>query len=257
LCERLVWRSADRVFVVTTALKDIVAAAGVDPARIIVTPNGVDLNDFPCKSYRARVGEAVTIGFIGFVREWHGLDSVIAGLARSQGEPPIRLIIVGDGPALSALERQATQLGVSHLIEFSGIQPRARVRELIERFDIALQPRAVSYASPLKIFEYMACGRAIVAPNQPNIREILDDGDTAILFDPEDPEALWHAIRALAANPQQRERLGRAAREALERRDYTWQGNAARIKAELVGAAAGRCGAAALVRPPDRFARRE
>ena len=75
----------------------------------------------------------------------------------------------------------------------------------------------------------MAGGRAIVAPAQPNIREILSDGETAILFDPEDPAALWRAIRRLAADPQLRERLGYAARLALEAGDYTWQANAARV----------------------------
>ena len=56
----------------------------------------------------------------------------------------------------------------------------------------------VDYASPLKIFDYMAAGRAIVAPDQENIREILRDGETALLFDPSRPEAMWQAIARLA-----------------------------------------------------------
>lgn len=248
--ERMVWRSADRIFVVTTALGEIVAAAGVDPDRIVVTPNGIDLEEFPDAPYQARPGQPVTIGFIGFVREWHGVDAVISGLASAPPEPAIRLVIAGDGPARPALEQQAAALGISHLVDFPGLQPRAGVPELIRRFDIALQPRAVSYASPLKLFEYMACGRAIVAPDQPNIREILDDGETGVLFDPAAPGALWAAIRDLAADPGRRERLGRAARRCLEQRNYTWQGNAARIT-ELAAAEAGqRGGGVARRRPP-------
>jgi glycosyltransferase involved in cell wall biosynthesis len=226
--EGLVWRSAARVFVVTEVLKGIIAATGVDSERIAVIPNGVDLRAFPATPYQTRPGAPISIGFIGFVRDWHGLDAVIAGLAQPH-DPPIGLIIAGDGPARPALQSQAERSGVEEFVQFIGIQPRERIPDLIRSFDIALQPRAVAYASPLKLFEYMAAGRAIVAPDQPNIREILNHGETAMLFDPEEPAALWGAIRRLAADAQLRERLGCAARRALDACDYTWHANAARI----------------------------
>jgi glycosyltransferase involved in cell wall biosynthesis len=227
--EGLVWRSADRVLVVTAVLGEMVAAAAVRPERLRVIANGIDPQAFPDEPYRPRPGEPVTIGFVGFVRDWHGLDKVIAGLAAEKSDPPIRLMIVGDGPARDALERQAEALGVAERVEFTGLQSRPVVRDLLRRFDIALQPQAVSYASPLKIFEYMACGLPIVAPDQPNIREILSNGETAILFDPDSPDAMWNAIRRLAGDPRLREELGRTARAALDANGYTWQGNAAKI----------------------------
>ncbi|HEY2540464.1 MAG TPA: glycosyltransferase family 4 protein [Stellaceae bacterium] len=230
--ETAVWRSADRIFVVTEALKAIVAAAGVQPDRIAVVPNGVDHEAYPLVPYMALAAGPVRIGFIGFVRDWHGLDAVIDGLARPH-DPPIRLIVAGDGPARPALEQQARQSGVSELVEFVGVKQRESIPDLVRSFDIALQPRAVAYASPLKLFEYMAGGRAIVAPDQANIREILGDGETAILFDPQDPAALWRAILRLAGDPLLRERLGRAARLALDTHGYTWQANAARITAAI------------------------
>ena len=101
----------------------------------------------------------------------------------------------------------------------------------VQRFSIALQPKVTPYASPLKIFDYMAAGRAIVAPDQPNIREVLEHGRTALLFDPDEPGALWHAISQLVADAPLRTRLGAAARAELEARDYTWRGNARRIAA--------------------------
>jgi glycosyltransferase involved in cell wall biosynthesis len=227
--QRWVWRAADRTFVVTEVLKSMAVAAGAAPERVIAVPNGIDPTMFSAEPYRARPAATVTIGFIGFVREWHGLDEVIAGLAADPAADRIRLVIVGDGPAKAALEQQALALGVAAQVHFFGLQQRAAIPDLIREFDIALQPRAVPYASPLKIFEYMACGRAIVAPDQPNIREILSDGETALLFDPDQPGALWRAIRRLADDPEQRERLGRAARDALDSRGFTWRHNAARI----------------------------
>jgi glycosyltransferase involved in cell wall biosynthesis len=83
----------------------------------------------------------------------------------------------------------------------------------------------------LKVFEYMAAGRAIVAPDQPNIREVLEHGRTAILFDVKQSDGLWQAIRRLAADPELRARLGQAARAEVIGRDRTWAGNARRVVA--------------------------
>ncbi|HLY43978.1 MAG TPA: glycosyltransferase family 4 protein [Stellaceae bacterium] len=229
--QRWVWRSADRTLVVTDALKRIVIAAGAAPETVSVVPNGIDPRMFPAEPYRARRGAPVTIGFIGFVRDWHGLNEVIDALAGERDGTPVELVIAGEGPARAGLQRRAAALGIGSRVRFIGLQPRSAIAALIGQFDIALQPRAVPYASPLKIFEYMACGRAIVAPDQPNIREILTDGETALLFDPDAPGALWQAIRRLVDDPALRERLGQAARRALEARDYTWRRNAQRIVA--------------------------
>ncbi len=227
--ERLVWRSADRLLAVTGVLKDMVVAAGVAPSRIEVIPNGIESARFaPTSSHRA--GPTV-LGFVGFVRSWHGLHVVIDALAREPGAEGLHLVVVGEGPARPELERQAAAMGIGARVRFTGLASHEAIPELVAGFDIALQPRVVAYASPLKIFEYMAAGRAIVAPDQPNIREILEDGRTALLFDPAQPEGLWQAIRRLAEDPSLRERLGAAAREEIRHRDYSWRRNAERIVA--------------------------
>jgi glycosyltransferase involved in cell wall biosynthesis len=89
----------------------------------------------------------------------------------------------------------------------------------------------------------MACGRAIIAPDQANIREILTDGENAVLFNPKEPGALWRAIRHLASDPQLREHLGLAARRTLDERDYSWEGNASKV-IDVVAADFARRGAA-------------
>src|SRR5205823_5071466 len=109
--ECLVWRSADRIFSVTGVLGEIIAAAGVAHEQITVVPNGVNRNSFPAGSYRYSSNNTVVfIGFVGFVRDWHGLNAVIAGLASERAAPPIRLVIIG--PTSPALEQQAHALGV-------------------------------------------------------------------------------------------------------------------------------------------------
>jgi glycosyltransferase involved in cell wall biosynthesis len=227
--ERYVWQSADRVLAVTGALKDIIVMAGVPPTRIEVVPNGIDPGRFANLPERERHDDAVVLGFVGFVRDWHGLDGVIAAMAADASGPRIRLDVVGDGPALPALRQQAEALGIAERVRFAGLVEHEWIPAVVASFDIALQPRVVAYASPLKLFEYMAAGKAIVAPDQPNIREVLQDGATAVLFDPARDGSMWEAIGRLAADPAMRARLGEAARREIERRDYTWRGNAERL----------------------------
>ncbi len=222
------WRSATRVLPVTGVLAGILANYGVDPARITVIPNGIDLARFPQRA-PAGPGEMVTLGFVGFVRAWHALDQVIEGMAK--GPPTTRLVIVGDGPVIGDLRALAARLGLAERVVFTGLVQPEQVPAHVSGFDIALQPSATPYASPLKIFDYMAAGCAIVAPDQPNIREILTHGETALLFDTAADGAMWQAVARLMQDAALRERLGRAARAELEARDYTWAGNARRVAA--------------------------
>jgi glycosyltransferase involved in cell wall biosynthesis len=237
--ERFVWRCADVVLPVTEVLAGHVTAAGVPRRRIAVVPNGIDLEDFVGLPPRAP-SESVRLGFVGFVRRWHGLDRVLRGLAAWRGAPRLELTVVGDGPARSDLECLATELGLADRVRFTGLATREEIPGLMASFDIALQPASVPYASPLKLFEYMAAGHAIIAPNQPNIREVLEQGRTALLFDPASPEAMWQGIEILARDAALRDRLGAAAREEVLRRDFTWAGNARRVVALAEGALDGR-----------------
>lgn len=246
--ERFVWRRADRVLPVTEVLAGHVTAAGVPRDRIEVIPNGIDLADFPAPAAEdpAAEQETLTLGFVGFVRDWHGLDRVVRAIAAWQGRPRLGLLVVGEGPARPGLEALAAELGIAERVRFTGLAERDAVPGLIAGFDIALQPASVAYASPLKVFEYMAAGRAIVAPDQPNLREVLEDGRTALLFDPEDPEAFWRAVLRLTEDAALRHRLGAAARAEILRRDLTWAGNARRVaalaEAEIARRAADRSG---------------
>jgi glycosyltransferase involved in cell wall biosynthesis len=228
--EAFVWRSANRVFAVTGVLKGIIASAGVPAERIEVVPNGIDTVRFAALPLRPEAPDPLVLGFVGFVRDWHGLDSVIAAMA-ADWSIRLDLVIVGEGPAVRSLRQRAVELKVADRVHFVGLVAHEAIPEMVAGFDIALQPRVVAYASPLKLFEYMAAGKAIVAPNQPNIREVLTDEKTALLFEPNDPDGMWRAVRRLAADRELRSRLGVSAQTEIERRDYTWLGNARKVMA--------------------------
>lgn len=230
--ERACWQAASMVLPVTGTLAEYVKRSGVADQRIAITPNGVDKEKFrPRTATEVRVrlgfGRSLVIGFVGHIREWHGLDAVIALLARP-ALADAHLLIVGDGPVRPSLEELARRLGVSERVHFTGTMPRASLPELTCCIDIALQPDVTPYASPLKLFEYMAAARAIVAPASPNIKEILEDGVDGVLFDPGSAEAMAGAIERLARDPALRERIGKAAVQKIAARNLTWRGNAER-----------------------------
>jgi glycosyltransferase involved in cell wall biosynthesis len=119
-----------------------------------------------------------------------------------------------------------------------GLVTREEIARYVAAFDIAVQPQATTYASPLKLFEYMAMDRAIVAPDQPNIREVLTDGVDALLFEPGNPGDFRAALIRLVRDPALRGKLGAAAGRTIRERELTWDGNARRI-VSLCGQAVG------------------
>jgi glycosyltransferase involved in cell wall biosynthesis len=228
------WKAADYVLPVTQVLGDIVASYGVPRERIVVIPNGINASQFSAapenRAAKAALGLEgnIVLGFTGFVRDWHGLDKVIAMIADDPPESSRHLLVVGDGPARPALEAQARSLNIEHRVSFTGVIGRDEVARYVAAFDIALQPAVVEYASPLKLFEYLALGKAIIGPAQPNLMEILTDGQNAVLFDPKAADGMAAAIGKLSADVALRERMGENARKTINDKRLTWRENAIR-----------------------------
>lgn len=233
--ERYTFCGATRVFPVTQVLADMLVGMGVQRERIRVIPNGINPKDFTSvpTTEQAQAGFGLqgrmVIGFIGFVREWDRLDRIVSWLARRPADDPAMLLVVGDGPVRPALEAQAQQLGVAHKLKFTGVVPRSKVPAAAAAFDVALQTALVPYASPLCLFEYMALGKAILAPDQPNHHEVLVGGVDADLYDPDDEAGIEKRLDVLASDAALRARLGAAAHQALQDRRYVWAGNAQRV----------------------------
>ena len=231
--ESRIWNAADAVMPVSEVLADMITEAGVPRDRIHVIPNGVEKEALePADGLGVRktygLHGKLVLGFVGFVRDWHGVDRVIDWLAKPEGEGA-HLLLVGDGPAAESLKEQAARLGISDRFTVTGVVQRADVARHIAAFDIALQPAVTPYASPLKLQEYMAQGRCVIAPDQPNIREVVNDGENAILTPPGDTVILHTMLSRLAEDTVLRDGLGAAARRTIIERDMTWDGNARRI----------------------------
>lgn len=233
--EGVAWRGADVVLPVTQVLAGHVAQRGIPPSRLVVIPNGINEAHFAtaptAAAAKSAIGwdDAVVLGFTGFVRDWHGVDRVVRWMSGADAPSNVKLLVVGDGPVRAELEQLAGELGLGERVRFTGVVDRDRVPDLVAAFDIALQPAAVAYASPLKLFEYLALGKAILAPRQPNLEEVLRDGGNAILFDPEVPASFEHALARLCTDEALRHRLAIGAQQSIAAQGLTWRSNAQRV----------------------------
>ncbi len=227
--ENFTWKQATVVLPVTEVLARMIEKIGVDRKDICVIHNGVSeklLTGVFAEKAEFEI-ERIRIGFVGFINPWHRLDLAIEAIA-SHREMDIHLVCVGEGDIRANLEQLAASLGISDRVTFTGLLSREAVFDEVARFDIALQPSVVPYASPLKLFEYLGASCLIIAPRTHNILEIVTE-EEAILFEKDDFDdfsaKLSEAIEHFAQFSPKRHK----ARRVIESRGFTWQENARRI----------------------------
>ena len=227
--EASVWKGADGYLAITRSLAAELERRHGARQRLAVVPDGVRLAPTP----PAPLPLEPLVAYAGHLYAWKGVDVLLEALARLPG---VRGLIVGGHAAEPDLERvrkRAGELGLGDRVTFTGLVAPARVPEHLARASILVLPNppsaiSTNYTSPLKLFEYMAAGRAIVASDLPSIREVLTDEKTALLATPGDHAAVATAIRRLIDDRGLAERLARAAFEAVGA--YTWARRAERIE---------------------------
>ena len=187
--------------------------------RVEVTPNAVAPERFSDLPPRDPSAPPVAV-FSGALRPWHGIETIAEAWALLDGEAP-RLRVIGDGPARDIVAAAGA--------EMLGAVPHEQVPRLLGEADIGLapySPDAPAYFSPLKLFEYLAAGLAIVAADIPGVRDVTGS-EAAVLIPPGDAPALARAVAVLATDHAARERLGSAARALAA--EHTWQRRGQRI----------------------------
>jgi glycosyltransferase involved in cell wall biosynthesis len=227
---------ADAVLAVSSQLRDHAISLGADPGRVRVLPNGVDPGLFnpaiPPQQVRHRWGlhDGPILGFVGGLRPWHDLKALPPLLHRLiQRYAQLQMVIVGDGPMRIALENDFKSLGIREQVVFTGSVPHEEIPELIRLFDVAVAPYThldhAFYFSPLKLFEYMACGVPVVGARVGQLVEVIRHGETGLLYDAGDIDDLAGACDRLLKDESLRRHMGAmAAKDALEH--YTWDRNA-------------------------------
>lgn len=232
--ERAVLGSADAVLAVTRVLGDQLVAAGARPERVHVIGNGADPRRYGAEAaaaaevVRARWAlpeRAFALGFVGYARPWHRLDLVLDVLGRP-GLEDVVLVLIGRGPAVEPLAAAAAARGLGDRLRALGEVPAELLPPHVLALDAALIPAINEYASPLKLFDALAAGVPTLAPDQPNLRETVRHGATALLFRPGDADDLARQLARLVQDRAFARQVGAAGREALRAADWTWSGNA-------------------------------
>jgi len=241
LLEMRLYKGADAVFTVTAFLKRVLTRYGVDPDKIRVIPNGVDTQQFSPLVDGSDVrrdyglGARCVILLSGHLEDWAGVSLVhdLAGYLDKEF-PKSCILLVGTGSSVVSLMESISRDNLTHMVTYAGLQPFDRMPEFNGACDIALCvfPRTFTShaASPLKIFESMSAGKAIVATRVAGTAEVLDN-NTAVLVPPSDTVGICDAVVKLCRDPALRARLGGNAR-AIAEGAYSWNRLAERFLEE-------------------------
>ena len=239
--ESYVWQHADGYVTITRGLAEALTARFGTRARLAVVPDGTRITrPQPHPGTLAPSGTLApgplapcSIAYAGHLYTWKGVDVLLEAIARV---PDVRALVVGgheQEPDLARLRTLAAGLRIGDRVTFTGHVPPSAVASQLARADIVALPNPASAisthsTSPLKLFEYMAAGKAIVASRLPSLGEVLTDEVNALLVTPGDPEALAAGISRLVNDPALRARLGGAARDAVA--EYSWDRRAERLE---------------------------
>jgi glycosyltransferase involved in cell wall biosynthesis len=236
--ERLNLRAADLVFVVSEVQRRDLIAAGFEPKKIIINPNGVDTDRFHpgCggRDIRRRLGieSKTVVGFVGTFGPWHGAPVLAEAASLVEANTNCHFLFVGDGDERAQTEAIVQGTGVH--ATFTGRIPHSEIAAYLDACDVLVSPHVPAndgsefFGSPTKLFEYMSMAKPVIASRLGQIAEVIRDGENGLLVEPRDAAALARAIDRLMRDESLRRRLGAGARQTVIER-YTWRHNASRV----------------------------
>lgn len=218
--------AASSLLAVSDAVAEYLEKQDAARGRVKVVPNGVDPQRFTnIIEKKNKISDSFTVGFVGTLKPWHGLSILVSAFAKLVANVPnAHLLIVGDGPQRDTIIKQIDGLGLTKAVTMTGAVSTIEIPQHLSSMDVAVAPYPQLegfYFSPLKVYEYMASGRAIVASAIGQINNVLVNNKTALLCQPGDIDALVNALKCLNDDPQLRSRLGREALAVVKKR-HTW-----------------------------------
>jgi PEP-CTERM/exosortase A-associated glycosyltransferase len=229
--ETMVVRRAYRVIAICHGIRSEVVARGIAPARIPLVPNGVDPEWLEPRARTAdlatqlRLGEGPVFGYIGSFSRYEGLPFLLEAMPELLARfPGARLLLVGGGRDEQAIRTAARRLGPTVIMP--GRVPQERVRDFYSLLDVLVLPRRrirlTELVTPLKPLEAMAMGVPVLASDIGGHTELVNDGETGLLFKAESPESLVEQASRLARDPDLRAQLSIAGRRWVET-ERTWE----------------------------------
>lgn len=232
--ERLVWQRADGYVTITEGLRDELVARFGPRERLLVAADGARVPD--TQPPLPEVGpRPPVVGYAGHLYPWKGVDTLLHAL---EGLPDVKGLVIGGlagEPDLDRVRMLAGRLAPGRVTFVGQVDP-PRVAACLAAADVLVVPNTPSrisatYTSPLKLFEYMASGRPIVASDLPSLREVLVDGETALLAEAGNADALRGAVQRVLRDRALAVHLATRAFETVGH--YSWNRRAERLDALL------------------------
>jgi glycosyltransferase involved in cell wall biosynthesis len=234
--EKKMFDAADGIVVVSEFLKKHISEdMDIDADKIHVVPNAVDPRKFnpdvdgDAIRKQLDLENEIVVGFVGSFVSWSNLESLIHVFGEVYRDAQRgHLMLVGDGPMRDAMERTVEEEGLTGKVTFTGNVKHEDVPKFVAAMDICIIPRSNEYRSPVKLYEYMALAKPVVAPRLEPIESVIKHGENGVLFEQDNEHSLKQAVMSLIEKEEKREMLASAAcKSVLEK--YTWRVNAERV----------------------------
>jgi len=246
LRERINYFLANKIICVTEGIKrELVKNYGTKNKICKVIQNGANINLFKpmdkisCRKKLGLKEGYFYLGFVGSFRPWVGLDTLIEGMkeVKKKGMNKIRCVLVGDGESLNYLKNMVTRYKLHGEIIFAGRIRYEQVSVLINAFDVCLAPfkrerNEKIGLSPLKLYEYLACARAVIVSRVQGVSEVIEKGNCGYLFEPDDARDLASKIITSYNEKSKLPELGMNGRIFVEK-NYSWEKIAKRVETVL------------------------
>ena len=232
--------SADLIVTVTEHFKTQLMNqfSGLKESQVLVLPNAVSRHRFEARpgvdadpeilKTRLQVGDRTLLGTTGQFLPWHGLERLVEATATMAVAVDLGFLFIGDGPARTEVIQTARAAGIENRVTFTGMVPHSTVPDYLALLDVAVIPACNDHCSPMKLMEFMALGLPVVAPDLPNIREVLQDRRTGRLFRPDDMDDLRACLAEVLADRPASRAMGQRARDHVLA-NLTWSGHARKV----------------------------
>ena len=234
--ERWIFQNATGLVFISTQFKQTSERAYGTIAPCVVSPNGADLDAFqPNPSRRQalrkelKIDDKLVLGYVGAFVHWHGIDWFVEDIASKLADyPNVVLLLVGDGVCFEPIKQAVKQNNIQHQVLLPGRVPHELIADYIDAMDYGILPDSNDYGSPMKLFEFMAMGKGMVAPDFSPVAEVVKDGKTSWLFPANDRAQCINTTLELTRRPDELKTVGEQARRYIEA-ERQWRHNAEQL----------------------------
>lgn len=228
-------KKASHNFPVSTYLKDHMVKRGVPAEKITVITNAADPDVFRLDvsgdtiRQKYNLNGKTVVGFVGGFYPWHGLELLVDAMELAvKRAPNLSALLVGDGPMRPVLEKKIKDKDLETYFHFAGKQGHKDLPGYNAAFDLGVMPDSNVYGSPMKIFEYMAMEKPVVAADYGPLRDGIDHNVHGKLFKPGDAAAFAQCLVEMANEPEKRVQMGKNGRERIVN-DRNWLNQAKKV----------------------------